>query len=74
MLNSTSRGEVVDPEVCQGFTTDEVKVDPQYQSDQSSRTRQNPSKVPAPPGPGLYRPADDYLQQIRRPKSLKNGE
>ena len=35
-----------------------------YQSDQSRTTRQNPSKVPAPSGPGLHLPADEYLQQI----------
>ena len=36
----------------------------QYKSDQSSRTRCNPSKVPAPVSPGLHLPAVEHLQKI----------
>ena len=53
----------MDPEVCQGFATDEVKA---ALSNINPSKPAGPDKVPvaAQPGPCLHLPADKYLQQI----------
>ena len=57
---------MVESEVCQGFTADEVKAALRHMNTtKSGRTRQNPSKVQAQHGRGLRLTADEYLQKSR---------
>ena len=64
-ISSRLRSEVVDTEVCQGFATDEFKAALRnINPTKAAGPEKNPSKLPAPSGPGLCLPAGEYHQQI----------
>ena len=63
-LSSRLSREMVDPDVCQGFTTDEEEAAIRNINPTKAAGSDKSIQVPAPSGPGHHLPADEYPQQI----------